>query len=85
MWRHSQAVGVDAQMIRTLVPCTRVFIKFRGYIQYRQGPRERIIKESSGLNTEELVQQTLVGQEYHQIMAQLGGEAFTNKRSLKHP
>ncbi len=39
---------------------------------------ERVIKSSTGLDTAELPEKGLVGHEDHQIMCQLGMEAFTN-------
>ena len=79
-------VGVDAQMMQNFIAMYKKgFYKVPEVIyNIAKDQEERIIKESSGLNTEELVQQTLVGQEYHQIMAQLGSEAFTNKEVIQN-
>ena len=79
-------VGVDAQMMQNFIAMYKKgFYKVPEVIYNIAKDQEgRIIKESSGLNTEELVQQTLVGQEYHQIMAQLGSEAFTNKEVIQN-
>ncbi|MFI3229442.1 MAG: hypothetical protein R3Y23_04695 [Bacillota bacterium] len=43
-----------------------------------------VIKASSGLSPQDLVSEDLVGQEPHQIMAQLGAETFTNPEVVEN-
>ena len=43
-----------------------------------------VSKMSSGLSPEELVKEGLVGQQPHQIMAQMGAETFTNPEVIKN-
>ncbi|MFW5780638.1 MAG: hypothetical protein ACOCWI_04230, partial [Bacillota bacterium] len=79
-------VGVDAQMMQNFIAMYKKgFYKVPQVIfDISKDEKERIIKQSSGLNTDEILKEGLVGQNYNQIMAQFGSEAFTNKEVIQN-
>lgn len=79
-------VGVDAQMVQCFTAMYRAGCYLLPEVIYAIAlDREpAVIKSSSGLNVNELVEEGLVGQADHQIMAQFGAEAFTNPEVIEN-
>jgi hypothetical protein len=79
-------VGIDSQMIQNFTAMYKKgFYKVPEVIYNTALDKEpAIIKASSGLNVSELKELRLIGQDYHQIMAQMGSESFSNHEVIEN-
>lgn len=79
-------VGVDAQMMQNFIAMYRAGLYDLPSVIYDIALDQEpvVVKTSSGLDVQELVQEGLIGMRDDQIMAQWGCEAFTNPQVIEN-
>lgn len=79
-------VGIDAQIMQNYVAMHKKGLYKIPQVIYdiALDTEPTVIKLSSGLTTAEMEKEGLIGQDYNQIMAQLGSESVTNKEVIEN-